>query len=133
VVSNINKLLEGFLERESLFTDKKILQSAYIPDEINHRDEQITEIANILAPALKSEKPSNVFVYGKTGTGKTLSLRYLADQMITLAYNKKIPLKIIYLNCKLKKVADTEYRLIAQLAREFGKEIPPTGLPTDEV
>ena len=30
-------------------------------------------------------------------------------------------------------MADTEYRLIAQLAREFGKVIPPTGLPTDEV
>jgi cell division control protein 6 len=42
-------------------------------------------------------------------------------------------LKIIYLNCKLKRIADTEYRLIAQLAREFGKEIPATGLPTDEV
>lgn len=130
---DINKLLEGFLERESLFKDKKVLQSAFIPDEITHRDEQITVVANILAPSLKGEKPSNVFIYGKTGTGKTLSVKYLAEQMTTLAYNKKIPLKIIYLNCKLKKIADTEYRLIAQLAREFGKEIPPTGLPTDEV
>jgi archaeal cell division control protein 6 len=130
---SINNILEKFLEKESLFKDKKVLQSTYIPDEINHRDEQITQIAKILAPALKLEKPSNVFIYGKTGTGKTLSIKYLADQMATLAYNKKIPLKIIYINCKLKKVADTEYRLIAQLAREFGKEIPPTGLPTDEV
>ncbi|MBU1322403.1 MAG: ORC1-type DNA replication protein, partial [Nanoarchaeota archaeon] len=124
---------EQFLKKESLFKDKKVLQSGYIPDEINHRDEQITQIANILAPALRMEKPSNVFIYGKTGTGKTLSVRYLAEQMKTLAYNKKISLKIIYANCKLKKIADTEYRLIAQLAREFGKEIPPTGLPTDEV
>jgi cell division control protein 6 len=37
------------------------------------------------------------------------------------------------LNCKLKRVADTEYRLIAQLARDFGEEVPATGLPTDEV
>ncbi|MBN2141754.1 ORC1-type DNA replication protein [Candidatus Woesearchaeota archaeon] len=132
-MNKVNKILEGFLERESLFKDKKVLQSMYIPDEINHRDDQITHIANILAPSLKMEKPSNVFIYGKTGTGKTLSMKYLADQMATLAYNKKIPIKIVYLNCKLKKVADTEYRLIAQLAREFGKEIPPTGLPTDEV
>jgi len=42
-------------------------------------------------------------------------------------------MRVIYLNCKLKRVADTEYRLIAQLARELGKDIPPTGLPTDEV
>jgi len=128
-----NNIFEQFLKKESLFKDKKVLQSGYIPDEINHRDEQITQIANILAPALRMEKPSNVFIYGKTGTGKTLSVRYLAEQMKTLAYNKKISLKIIYANCKLKKIADTEYRLIAQLAREFGKEIPPTGLPTDEV
>lgn len=129
----INNIFEQYLKKESLFKDKKVLQASYIPDEINHRDEQIIQIANILSPSLRLEKPSNLFVYGKTGTGKTLSLRYLAEQMLTLANNKKIPLKIIYVNCKLKKIADTEYRLIAQLAREFGKEIPPTGLPTDEV
>jgi len=129
----VNNIFEQFLTKESLFKEKKVLQSTYIPDEIKHRDPQITQIANILAPALRMEKPSNIFIYGKTGTGKTLSMRYLAEQMLTLADNKKIPLKIIYLNCKLKKIADTEYRLIAQLAREFGKEIPPTGLPTDEV
>lgn len=130
---DINNIFEQFLKKESLFKEKKVLQSLYIPDEVKHRDEQIMQIANILAPALRMEKPSNIFIYGKTGTGKTLSVRYLAEQMLTLADNKKIPLKIVYLNCKLKKIADTEYRLIAQLTREFGKEIPPTGLPTDEV
>jgi len=130
---DINNIFEQFLKKESLFKEKRVLQSLYIPDEVKHRDAQITQIANILAPALRMEKPSNIFIYGKTGTGKTLSVRYLAEQMLTLADNKKIPLKVVYLNCKLKKIADTEYRLIAQLAREFGKEIPPTGLPTDEV
>jgi archaeal cell division control protein 6 len=130
---DLNNIFEQFLKKESLFKEKKVLQSTHIPGEINHRDTQMTHIANILAPALRMEKPSNIFIYGKTGTGKTLAIRYLAEQMLTLADNKKIPLKIIYLNCKLKKIADTEYRLIAQLAREFGKEIPPTGLPTDEV
>jgi len=129
----INNIFEQFLKKESLFKEKRVLQSLYIPNEVKHRDAQITQIANILAPALRMEKPSNIFIYGKTGSGKTLSVRYLAEQMLTLADNKKIPLKVIYLNCKLKKIADTEYRLIAQLAREFGKEIPPTGLPTDEV
>lgn len=129
----LNNIFEQFLKKESLFKEKKVLQSRYIPDEVIHRDKQITQIANILAPTLRIEKPSNVFIYGKTGTGKTLSVKYLAEQMTIMAENKKIPLKIVYINCKLKRVADTEYRLIAQLAREFGREIPPTGLPTDEV
>ena len=46
---------------------------------------------------------------------------------------RKIHLKILYVTCKLKRIADTEYRLIAHFARELGREIPPTGLPTDEV
>ena len=129
----ILNFFEDFLEKETLFKDKKTLQSAYTPEEIPHREEQLNEIANILAPALKKEKPSNLFLYGKTGTGKTLSVTYVTNQMQILAEEKKIPLKIIYINCKLKKVVDTEYRLIAEISKKFGKLIPPTGLPTDEV
>jgi len=124
---------EKFLTKESLFSNKEKLQSTYSPDLIPHRTEQINQIASILGPSLRLEKPSNLFVYGKTGVGKTLSIKYTAAKMLEVAKKENIPLKIFYINCKLRKVADTEYRLIAKLIREFGKEIPPTGLPTDEV
>lgn len=133
VKDNLNNFFEKFLIKDSIFINKKVLQSSYIPIEINHRDEQINYMAQILAPALRNDKPSNLFVYGKTGTGKTLAARYIAEQMENVAKEKGLPLKIFYLNCKLKKIADTEYRLIAELARFFGKAVPPTGLPTDEV
>ena len=130
---NLNNFFEKFLVKDSIFENKKVLQSTYIPGEIDHRDDQINYMAQILAPGLKNDKPSNLFVYGKTGTGKTLVSRYLMEQMENLAKQKGLPLKIFYLNCKLKKIADTEYRLIAELARFFGRPVPPTGLPTDEV
>ncbi len=91
------------------------------------------EVANVLAPALRVERPSNLFVYGKTGTGKTLSMKYILQSMTDIAKRRNIALKTIYVNCKLKRVADTEYRLIAQLIKEYGQEVPSTGLPTDEV
>jgi len=124
---------EEFLDRESLFADRSVLLSSYAPDNIIHRDKEIKQIANILAPALKQEKPSNLFVYGNTGTGKTLTIKHITENMDKIASDKQISLKIIYANCKLKRIADTEYRLIAHLARFFGRSIPPTGLPTDEV
>ena len=130
---NVTKYFESFLDKDSLFKDKKILQSSYDPDNIIHRDEQINSIAQIMAPSLRGERPSNLFIYGKTGSGKTMCVKYVSNQMKMVAEERNIPLKIFYVNCKLKRIADTEYRLIAQLAREFGKEIPPTGLPTDEV
>ncbi|MBW2977970.1 ORC1-type DNA replication protein [Candidatus Woesearchaeota archaeon] len=129
----LTNFFEDYLNKKPLFLKKEVLQANFIPPTIHHRDEQIKQIADILAPCLKLEKPSNLFIYGKTGTGKTASIKYTIDQMNKVIEQKKIPIKTIYLNCKLKKIANTEYRLIAQLVREFGKPIPPTGLPTEEV
>jgi len=124
---------ESFVKKESLFSNKRALQAAYIPETIPHREEQIKRIANILAPSLRLQKPSNVFIYGKPGTGKTLVAKYISKNILYAAQRKNIPIKVFYLNCKLKRASDTEYRLMAQLASFFGKSIPPTGLPTDEV
>jgi len=129
----IRKYFETFLSKESLFKDKFVLQSAYSPENIPHRQQFIEQIAQVLAPALRLDKPSNLFIYGKTGTGKTLSVSHTTNNIKQIAKEREIPIDILYINCKLKKIADTEYRLIAQLTREFGKEIPSTGLPTDEV
>ncbi|MCP3686263.1 MAG: ORC1-type DNA replication protein [bacterium] len=124
---------ENFLDKESLFTNKQVLQVSYLPEDVIHRNEQRKQMAAILAPALKLEKPSNLFIYGKTGTGKTVSTKNIINDILHVSKKNNTPLKVIYINCKLKKIADTEYRLIAQLARECGKSIPATGLPTDEV
>jgi len=133
VNKGLDSFFESYLKKEPLFIDKKVLQSSYTPNTIPHREDQIKQIASILAPALKSEKPSNLFLYGKTGTGKTLTVKYVMEQMTEVARKRDIGFGIYYINCKLKRVADTEYRLIAQIGREFGLEIPSTGLPTDEV
>ena len=129
----VSDFFENFLKKNSIFLNKEVLQSSYLPNQVLYREEQIMEVANILAPALRLEKPSNLFIFGKTGTGKTLTIKYLLNSMQQTARKNNIYLKTIYINCKLKRVADTEYRLIAQLIKEFNQQIPPTGLPTDEV
>ncbi len=129
----LDTFFEHYLKQDPLFLNKKILQSSYIPEALGHRDEQINSIANILAPAMRQEKPSNLFIYGKTGSGKTVTIRHVTQKMSAVAEANNLPLIIHYINCKLKRVADTEYRLVAALSREFNREVPPTGLPTDEV
>jgi cell division control protein 6 len=131
--TRLTSLFEKFLRKDSLFLDKTVLQANYIPEEIQHRDEQMEQIGSILAPALRGDKPSNLFIYGKTGSGKTLTITFVTGKLLEIARSQDINLTILYLNCKLKHVADTEYRLIAQLSRLMGKAVPPTGLPTDEV
>ncbi|MBT3720988.1 ORC1-type DNA replication protein [archaeon] len=124
---------EKFIDENLIFKNKKSLQTTYTPESILHRDHQINEVASILAPALKEEKPSNLFIYGKTGTGKTLTIKHITQNMFNIANQRNISMKTIYLNCKMKRIADTEYRIIAQIIKELGEEVPYTGLPTDEV
>jgi len=132
-MAELQNFFEQFLEKSSLFKQKEALLSQYLPQKIMYREEQLKEVAQILAPALRQEKPSNLFIYGKTGTGKTLSLRHTLRIMGEVAKNNKVPFRYIYLNCKLKRVADTEYRLLAQLIKCYDEEVPATGLPTDEI
>ena len=89
---SLTSFFEDFLYKESLFIDRGVLLTAYTPDKVYHRDKEINKIANILAPAIKQQKPSNLFVYGNTGTGKTLSIQYVREEMLRRAKKNTLPL-----------------------------------------
>ncbi len=129
----IDKIFDTF-DKNGIFKNKSLLQHNYTPSEIPHREEQIKQIASILAPVLRGEKTSNLFLYGKTGTGKTLAMKYVQEELYKrVKKDSNFKLKIEYLNCKLKKVSDTEYRILAELIKKMGGEVPLTGLPTQAV
>lgn len=129
----LDNYFEEFMSSTPIFNDKSVLQSNHNPDKIPHRDEYLKDIAKILAPALRKERPSNVFIYGKTGTGKSLCVNHVLNKMKNVATAREIPLQIITINCKLKKVADTEYRILLEILKELGREMPSTGISTNEL
>lgn len=131
----LDNIFNSFSENK-IFANKFMLQTNYLPDIISHRDKQIEQIASILAPVLRGEKASNLFIFGQTGTGKTLSIQFVKDELLKRAKNSEHTgnkLKIEYINCKLKKIADTEYRILAELIKKLGGEVPATGLPTTQI
>ncbi|MDI6825927.1 MAG: ORC1-type DNA replication protein [Candidatus Aenigmarchaeota archaeon] len=131
---SIQTIFQEFIEKKTvLFKDRDALTSDFTPDTIPHRNKEINTVASILAPSLKGGKPSNIFIYGMTGTGKTLVTRYVGCELEKMSNKGTNPVKVIYINCKMKKIADTEYRLVAELSRILGQEVPITGLPTEHV
>jgi len=130
---DLDNFFDEFISSKPIFKDKAVLQSSYNPENIQHREEYLKEIAKILAPSLRKERPSNIFIYGKTGTGKSLCVNYVLNKMTNIASAKEIPLQIISINCKLKKVADTEYRILLEILKQLGKEMPSTGISTNEL
>ncbi|MBI5804401.1 ORC1-type DNA replication protein [Candidatus Pacearchaeota archaeon] len=132
-MDKLDKIFDSYVSN-NLFKSKSILQSNYSPESILHRGEQIETIASILGPVLKGERASNLFLYGKTGTGKTLSAKYVGEKIESKAKETGGEgLKFLYINCKSKKVSDTEYRIVAEIIKLLGGSVPATGLPTDAV
>ncbi len=131
--TSLQKIFSGYLKSGKLFLSKDPLATSYDPTTIAHRDKQMELVAAILAPCLRNEKPSNAFVYGKTGTGKTLCVRHVIGELTKTAVENSVQIKTVFINCKMKKMADTEYRVLAQLCKEFGCEVPATGLPTNRL
>ena len=120
-------LFSKFLNQKTLFKNKDVLSGSYVPDKIYHREKQINQIASILAPALRGQLPNNIFIYGTVGTGKSITTKYVVSELEKSAEN----VKVVYVNCKMKRVSDTEYRLLSQILLEMNVRVPDTGLPTE--
>lgn len=140
-------VFKELLETQQIFKDREYLRPSYIPENLPHRKEQIDQLARIWVAPLRGETPSNVFVYGKTGTGKTATVKYLMGELEETAGDLSREIEISYLNCE---VVDTKYRVLATLSNkireeilknsddhercsDFPEEVPMTGWPTDEV
>lgn len=129
MVSISRGLFADLLTQGGIFQSRDVLRPTYTPSNLPHREEQINGLASILVPALRGETPSNVLIYGKTGTGKTAVAKYVGKELEEAGTEDR-KCSVIYINCE---VVDTQYRILAHLARHFDKEIPMTGWPTDQV
>jgi cell division control protein 6 len=110
------------------------MRPTFMPEILPHREKEINNLASILVPALRDETPSNVFIYGKTGTGKTAVVKFVGKELLKKGGETGKKVNFIYINCE---VVDTQYRLLQNIANHFigdwSERIPFTGWPTDEV
>ncbi len=126
-------VFQPYLASRSVFTTSRdVLGPAYIPESMPHREAQIDQLASILVSALRGQRPSNVMIFGKTGTGKTAVVKYLGKEMRKADAQGRV--EYFYINCE---VVDTPYSVLQTVGNRFVPEgqdrIPFTGLSLERV
>ena len=135
VKDSIDKLLDDAQSGKSLFKNREVLHFTFVPDIILHREDEQKKVTQSLLPLLKKARPSNLLVYGKPGTGKTLVVTKVLNKIKERVKEGSFPIQLLYANAKEE---GTLYGLLIKLGRQLvdragEKEFPTTGLSISEV
>ncbi len=110
----------GSLSPTRVFKDVNVLSPHFVPEMLPFREQQISEIKTVIAPALDNKKPRNLFVYGKTGSGKTVSVKRVMEALNGAAQMVSIQ----YINCR---IYNSRYRILQKALKNFIPELEKSG------
>lgn len=130
---NADAIDGAFSPQDGVFSDKRLLDVGHIPgpEYIAARNEEIRRLATALNPAITGDTPNNVFLYGQTGTGKTLCARYATGRIVDSAAENDVSIGRVVIDCSQE---NTETRAIRAIVRALNDPeetelvVPETGV-----
>lgn len=117
---------DKILSEKTIFKDASVLSPHYVPKDLHFREQQLHDIMTILSSALKGQKPRNLIIYGKTGTGKTCTTKRVMEEFVSAGKERKT--SIHYINCR---IYNSRYRILQRILKDAvpGLEKSGFGLP----
>jgi len=124
-----------FTREDPIFATKELLEISHLPGEgrIVGRDDEISQLATAVNPAIFGQSPSNVLIYGKTGTGKSLCAKYVSRRLVETAGDEGVTATFAYVDCAQDTTETQAVQTIADSVNEVAEtdiNIPDKGLST---
>lgn len=119
----------------SVFVNRDLVEPDTIIDEerIVGRDEQLESVVSFLKPTLQGNRPPNMLLYGPAGTGKSLIIGAVTEQIIDLCQSKGERFGVVDINCQpINTLDQAVYELVQNVAVDTGVDVgvPETGVST---
>ena len=125
----LNDVFSKAITGKPLIKDRDVLRADYTPQRLLFRQEEIKAIGEGLSPLLKGAKASNLFLYGKPGTGKTAVATHVLKRLKEHVTKQHAEIALGYANTKSSR----EYTALVQLGSAIGLELPATGLASGDL
>lgn len=138
VEENEHQSIRSMLDDEgqaSVFVNRDLVEPDTIinEDRIVGRDDQLQSVVSFLKPTLQGNRPPNMLLYGPAGTGKSLIIGAVTEQIIELCQSKGEHFGVVDINCQpINTVDQAVYELVQTVAEDIGVEVgvPETGVST---
>lgn len=73
--------MDRFEDSTSIFANENAVKEDWIPDELPEREDELDELEFAFMPAVRGTTAHNVFIYGKTGQGKTAATEVILGEL----------------------------------------------------
>jgi len=114
----VSRVIMGMFERDNqVFADAEPLDDSYDPENIRERDEELKKYQRALQPIIDNRPTSNIFLYGKTGTGKTVATKFMLSHLEDdAAEYDDVDLSTVWVSCEN---LSSSYQVAVALANEL--------------
>jgi len=117
------------LKGGTVFKDLGKLSFDYLPEKMPHREKQMQRLFQLFRPLLEANVPSNAFVHGAVGTGKTHLSRRFCLELIKKAQEGDRALDSVLVNCRQRMGDDA---VLLAILKSYDERFPDRGFSISE-
>ena len=119
-------IFENLLKKPSIFKDERKLDINFIPNKLPHRNKELSLLSQLFLTLLTNpnELSRKILITGKTGIGKTVTVKLFGEMLIKAAKKREISIKYIHVNCRKER---TSYKVLIKILRSINTNFPKRG------
>lgn len=123
---------DELLKQPSLFKDESKLDIDFVPNKLLHREKELYLLSQLFLVLITNPNTTSrkILITGKTGVGKTATVKYFGNMIVEAALKRHVFIKHIHINCRKER---TSYKVLIKIIRTINTNFPKRGFSPQEL